>query len=115
MLRASDTEDPFYLVVVKLPARMDLGERDKGLLDGLCCAFSATCINRQLKSAAGRREPLGVLCRVPQASDGPSSLDALGPLKRTPAFLNPASQTAFATCAINKYGLALKKNINNPK
>ena len=119
VLRASDKQDPFYLVVVKLPSRMDLGEREKGLLGGLCCAFAAACINLQVKHEW--RMPSDTVshlvccaaCRRLQT--GHQAWTHWDHLSDRQAFLKPVSHTVCEACAIKLYGLALGKYDQQPE
>lgn len=114
VLHASDKREPFYLVVVKLPTRMDLGEREKGLLDGLRCAFAAACINLPVKHE--RRmppEPVSHLvccaaCRRLQT--GHQAWTHWDHLSDRQAFFKPVSHTICEACALKLYGLALAKD-----
>jgi len=114
VLRASDKRDPFYLVVVKLPTRMNLGEREKGLLDGLRCAFAAACINLPVKHE--RRMPpdpvshLVCCAACRRLQTGHQAWTHWDHLSDRQAFLKPVSHTICEACAIKLYGLALAKD-----
>jgi hypothetical protein len=54
VLGTAGEEDSFYLLVIKMPARIQLGERVTGMLDGSRCAFAA-CI--KLRFAYEKRVP----------------------------------------------------------
>lgn len=95
VLRASDKQDPFYLVAVKLAAQMDLGGAEERAAGRTVLRLYCRVHQSAAEECAGRHKPLGVLCRVPQASERPSSLDARGPLKRPPG--------TFDTCV--SYGV----------
>lgn len=114
VLRAFDKRDPFYLVVVKLPSRMDLGEREKGLLDGLRCAFAAACIHlpatpktRQLSDSVSHLVCCASCRRLQTDHHGWTHWDHLMDRR---AFMKPVSHTICETCAIKLYGLALAKD-----
>lgn len=114
VLHASDKRDPFYLLVVKLPARLDLGEREKGLLDGLRCAFAAACIHLPLTHKARRlSDSMSHLvccaaCRRLQADHQQWTHWDL--LADRGAFIKPVSYTVCEACASKLYGLALAKD-----
>ncbi len=114
VLHASYKSDPFYLVLVKLPARMDLGEREKGLLDGLRCAFAAACIHLPVTHNARRlSDSMNHLvccaaCRRLQTDDRQWTHWDL--LADRGAFTKPVSHTVCEACAIKLYGLTLAKD-----
>jgi hypothetical protein len=114
VLRASDKRDPFYLVVVKLPARMELGEREKGLLDGLRCAFAAACIHlpvtpktRRLSDSASHLVCCAACRRLQTDHQAWTHWDLFTDRQ---AFFKPVSHTICEACAIKLYGLALAKD-----
>lgn len=111
VLHTSDTTDSFYIVVVNLPARMELCDREKGLLDGLRCAFAAACINLPIKQEKTRRSDVFshlVCCaQCRRLKTNNQVWTHWDHFTNRQELLKPVSHTICETCAIKLYGLAI--------
>lgn len=110
-LCVSDRGGPFYLVLAKLPARMELGDQEKGLLDDMRCAFDAACLvlpktTKPVKPPVPVDYPVyGASCR--RLHSGNQAWTHCHHSSDRQAFLKTVPQTICEACAIKLYGLAL--------
>lgn len=111
VLRSAEKSDTFHLLVLDLSGRLELGERERGLLDGLRCAFAAACIH--LNAAAKTSMDTGHLsqvvccscCRKLQTGQGTWSY--WDHLPDPHLLFQPVSHTVCEACAMKLYGLSL--------